>query len=29
LPITVAYLDVGAIPWTVEFVDLEKERKVK
>jgi putative phosphoesterase len=29
LPITVAYLDLGATPWTVEFVDLEKERKVK
>lgn len=28
-PITVAYLDLGATPWTVEFVDLEKERKVK
>ena len=29
LPITVAYLDLGATPWTVEFVDLEKGRRVK
>lgn len=29
LPITVAYLDLGASPLTVEFVDLEKERRVK
>ena len=29
LPITVAHLDLGANPWSVEFVDLEKGRKVK
>jgi putative phosphoesterase len=29
LPITVATLDPGATPWTVEFVDLEKGRRVK
>jgi putative phosphoesterase len=29
LPITVGTLDLGATPWAVEFVDLEKERKVK
>lgn len=29
LPITVAYLDLGVTPWTVEFVDLEKGRRVK
>ncbi len=29
LPITVATMDLGANPWTVEFVDLEKERRVK
>jgi uncharacterized protein len=29
LPITLAHLDLGATPWRVEFVDLEKGRKVK
>jgi len=29
LPITIAYLDLAATPWTVEFVDLEKGRRVK
>jgi uncharacterized protein len=29
LPITVALLDLGAKPWSVEFVDLEKGRRVK
>ena len=29
LPITLARLDLGATPWSVEFVDLEKERRVK
>ncbi|HXN52419.1 MAG TPA: metallophosphoesterase family protein [Candidatus Acidoferrum sp.] len=29
LPITVARLDLGARPWSVEFVDLEKGRRVK
>jgi len=29
LPITIAHLDLAAIPWTVEFVDLEKGRRVK
>jgi len=29
LPITVATMDLGANPWTVEFVDLEKGRRVK
>jgi uncharacterized protein len=29
LPITVARLDLGVKPWSVEFVDLEKERRVK
>ena len=28
LPITVATLDLGVTPWTVEFVDLEKGRRV-
>lgn len=29
LPITVATLDLGAKPWRVELVDLEKGRRVK
>ena len=29
LPITVARLDLGMTPWTVEFLDLEKGRRVK
>jgi putative phosphoesterase len=29
LPITIAYLDLAVTPWTVEFVDLEKGRRVK
>jgi uncharacterized protein len=29
LPITVARLDLGVTPWSVEFVDLEKGRRVK
>jgi len=29
LPMTIAYLDLAATPWTVEFVDLEKGRRVK
>jgi putative phosphoesterase len=29
LPITVARLDLGATPYTVEFIDLEKGRTVK
>jgi hypothetical protein len=29
LPITLARLDLGATPWSIEFVDLEKERTVK
>jgi len=29
LPITIAHLDLAATPWTVEFVDLEKGRRVK
>jgi putative phosphoesterase len=29
LPITVAQLDLGVTPWSVEFVDLEKGRRVK
>lgn len=29
LPITLAKLDLGATPWKVVFVDLEKGRKVK
>ena len=29
LPITVARLDLAATPWRVEFVDLEKGRRVK
>jgi hypothetical protein len=29
LPITVAILDLSASPWTMEFVDLEKGRRVK
>lgn len=29
LPITVARLDLGTTPWTVEFLDLEKGRRVK
>ena len=29
LPITVALLDLGVIPWRLEFVDLEKGRRVK
>jgi len=29
LPITVARLDVGVRPWSVEFVDLEKGGRVK
>ena len=29
LPITVAWLDLGVTPWSVEFVDLEKGRRVK
>ena len=29
LPITIARLNLSAQPWSVEFIDLEKERKVK
>ncbi len=29
LPVTVARLDLGETPWKVEFVDLEKGRRVK
>ena len=29
LPITLARLDLGVTPWSVEFVDLEKGRRVK
>jgi putative phosphoesterase len=29
LPITVALLDLAARPWSVVFIDLEKERRVK
>jgi putative phosphoesterase len=29
LPITVARLDLGVTPWSLEFVDLEKGRRVK
>jgi len=29
LPITIAHLDLAATPWTVEFIDLEKGRRVK
>jgi hypothetical protein len=29
LPITAARLDLGATPWAVEFLDLEKGRRVK
>jgi putative phosphoesterase len=29
LPITVARLNLGVRPWSVEFVDLEKGRRVK
>jgi uncharacterized protein len=29
LPITVARLDLSATPWHLEFVDLEKGRRVK
>jgi len=29
LPITIAYLDFAATPWTVEFIDLQKGRRVK
>jgi putative phosphoesterase len=29
LPITVARLDLGIAPWSVEFIDLEKGRTVK
>jgi putative phosphoesterase len=29
LPITMARLDLGVTPWSVEFVDLEKGRRVK
>ena len=29
LPITLALLDVSVKPWSVEFVDLEKGRRVK
>jgi putative phosphoesterase len=29
LPVTIARLDLSASPWSVEFVDLEKERTVK
>jgi putative phosphoesterase len=28
LPITLARLDLGATPWSIEFVDLEKGRRV-
>jgi putative phosphoesterase len=29
LPITVARLNLGVRPWSVEFIDLEKRRRVK
>jgi putative phosphoesterase len=29
LPITVARLNLGLRPWSVEFIDLEKRRRVK
>jgi putative phosphoesterase len=29
LPITIAHLNLGVTPWRVEFVDLEKGRRVK
>jgi putative phosphoesterase len=29
LPITLAHLDVSVTPWSVQFVDLEKGRRVK
>jgi putative phosphoesterase len=29
LPITIARLDLGTTPWQVEFIDLEKGRRVK
>jgi uncharacterized protein len=29
LPITVARLDLGVKPWSVVFIDLEKERRVR
>ena len=29
LPITIARLNLSVQPWSVEFIDLEKERKVK
>jgi hypothetical protein len=29
LPITIARLDLGVLPWSVEFLDLEKGRTVK